>query len=52
MGVEIIKGAYKIKMGRHRTQVTTYENLTLQTTHPIKEDKQKKIKPTIPSDYA
>ena len=52
MGVEIIKGAYKIKMGRHRTQVITYENLTLQTTHPIKEDKQKKIKPTIPSDYA
>ena len=29
MGVEIIKGAYKIKMGRHRTQVTTYENSNL-----------------------
>lgn len=52
MGTEMIKNAYKIKIGRHRTQVTTYENMQLQTTQPIKKDKPKKIKPNIPSDYA
>lgn len=52
MGTEIIKNAYKIKIGRHRTQVTTYENMRLQTTQPIKEEKPKKIKPSIPSNYA
>lgn len=52
MGTEIIKNAYKIKVGRRRTQITTYQNLTLQTTHPVKENKPKKIKPSIPSDYA
>jgi hypothetical protein len=51
MGVEIIKDGFKIKMGRHRTQVTTYENMTLQTTQPIKKDKPKERKPSIPSDY-
>lgn len=52
MGKEIIKNAYKIKVGRHRTNITTYQNLSLQTTQPKKADKPKKIKPSIPSDYA
>lgn len=48
----IIKNGYKIKISRKRTHITTYENLVLQTTQPIKEDKPKKIKPSIPSQYA
>lgn len=52
MGEEIIKNGYKFKIGRYRTQITTYENMRLQTTQPIKEGKPKKIKPNIPSDYA
>ncbi len=51
-GEEYIENGYKIKIGRKRTRVTTYENMQLHTTKPIKSDKQKKIKPTIPSDYA
>lgn len=46
-----IKNAYRIKISRNRTHVTTYQNLQLWTTKPMKEDKQKKIKPTIPSNY-
>lgn len=52
MGTENIKNAYKITISRKRTRVTTYENLQLQTTQPIKSDKPKKIKPSIPSNYA
>ncbi len=52
MGEEYIKDGFKIKIGRKRTHVTTYENMVLQTTQPIKKDKPKKIKPSIPSDYA
>lgn len=52
MGTEIIKNGYKFKIGRRRTQITTYENMKLQTTQPVKEDKPKKIRPNIPSDYA
>lgn len=48
----IIKDGYKIVIGRNRTRITTYENLRLQTTHPLDESKPKKIKPSIPSDYA
>lgn len=48
----IIEEGYKISIGRNRTRVTTYENLVLQTTHPIDESKPKKIKPSIPSEYA
>lgn len=49
---EFIENGYKIKIGRRRTQVTTYENMQLQTTHPIKDTNKKKIKPCIPSNYA
>lgn len=52
MGIETIKNAYKFKIGRHKTHITTYENMQLQTTQPIKKEKPKKIKPSIPSDYA
>lgn len=52
MGEEFIQNGYKLVIGRRRTRITTYENLKLHTTHPIKEDKPKKIKPSIPSDYA
>ncbi|MBO5337526.1 MAG: hypothetical protein J6A94_10405 [Lachnospiraceae bacterium] len=52
MGEHIIPQGYKLVIGRRRTRVVTYENLRIQTTHPIKEDKPKKIKPSIPSDYA
>lgn len=52
MGEEYIKDGFKLKIGRKRTHITTYEDMVLQTTHPIKKDKQKKIKPSIPSDYA
>lgn len=52
MGVEYIEGGFKLKFGRRRTQVTTYENMPLQTSSPIKKDKQKEIKRNIPSDYA
>lgn len=48
----IIKDGYKIVIGRKRTRITTYENLLLHTTHPIDENKPKKIKPSIPSSYA
>ena len=44
----IIPQGYKITIGRRRTHVTTYENLRLQTTKPIKDDKPKKLKPSIP----
>lgn len=52
MGTEIIKNGYKFKIGRRRTQITTYENMKLQTTQPVKENKPKKIRLNIPSDYA
>lgn len=52
MGETIIKQGYKLELGRKRTRVTTYENLRLNTTSPIKEEKPKKIKPSIPSNYA
>ncbi len=48
----IIPNGYKITIGRNRTRITTYENLRLQTTHPLDEEKPKKLKPSIPSDYA
>lgn len=49
---EFIENGYKIKISRKRTHVTTYENMQLQTSHPIKDTKKKKIKPSVPSDYA
>ena len=49
---EFIKDGYRIKIGRNRTHITTYENMQLNTTHPIKEGKKKEIKPSIPSAYA
>lgn len=54
MAETLIPQGYKITIGRRRTHITTYENLRLQTTQPIKEEKPKKIKPSIPqqSDYA
>lgn len=52
MGEEYIEGGFKLKIGRKRTHVTTYENMVLHTTQPVKKDKLKKIKPSIPSDYA
>ena len=52
MGETIIEQGYKVTIGRKRTRITAYENLRLQTTHPIKEDRPKKIKPSIPSNYA
>lgn len=52
MGVEYIGDGYKLKIGRKRTHITTYENMALQTTSPIKKDKPQKIKRSIPSDYA
>lgn len=48
---EIVSG-FKIKIGRHRTTFTTCENMVLQATKPIKEGKEPKLKPSIPSDYA
>ena len=52
MATENIKNAYKIKIGRRRTHITTYENLQLQTTQQIKKDKPQTIKKNIPSEYA
>lgn len=52
MSETIVKQGYKLELGRNRTRVTTYENLRLHTTNPIKEEKPKKIKPSIPSNYA
>ncbi|MCM1542123.1 MAG: hypothetical protein NC121_12810 [Blautia sp.] len=52
MGTEIIKNGYKFRIGRHRTQITTYENMKLQTTQPAREGKPRKIRPNIPSSYA
>lgn len=49
---EFIENGYKIKISRKRTHITTYENMQLQTSHPIKDTKKKKIKPSVPSDYA
>lgn len=51
MGEHIIKNGYKLVISRNRTRITTYENLRIQTTNPIKENKPKKILPSIPSDY-
>ena len=52
MSETYIPNAYKLVLGRNRTRIVAYENLRLQTTQPIKEEKPKKIKPSIPSDYA
>lgn len=52
MAVTFVQNGYKLKISRHRTHITTYEDMKLQTTAPIKKDKLKKIKPSIPSDYA
>ena len=58
MATTNIKNAYKIKIGRKHTQVTTYENLQLVTSQPLKKKNPKKIKKQIPnlpeqiSDYA
>lgn len=52
MAENILPQGYKIILGRRRTRIVAYENLRLQTTQPIKEDKPKKIKPSIPSNYA
>lgn len=52
MAVTYIDNGYKLKISRHRTHITTYEDMKLQTTSPLKKDKPKKIKPSIPSNYA
>lgn len=49
---EYIENGYKISIGRQQTRITTYENLMLYTSHPVKNPDKKKIKPTVPSDYA
>ncbi len=43
MGEEYIKDGFKLKIGRRRTHITTYENMILQTTQPIKESKEWKL---------
>lgn len=48
---EIVNG-FKVKIGRHKTTFTTCENMVLYSTKPIKEDKPREAKPSIPSDYA
>lgn len=52
MEAELIELAMKIKISRRRTRLTTYENMELYTTQPIKPDKKKEIKRNIPSNYA
>lgn len=52
MESELIELAMKIKISRRRTRLTTYENMELYTTQPIKPDKKKEIKRNIPSNYA
>lgn len=52
MSATFISNGYKLKISRHRTHITAYEDLKLQTTAPLKKDKPKKIKPSIPSNYA
>lgn len=52
MAATYIANGYKLKISRHRTHITTYEDMRLQTTAPLKKDKPKKIKPSIPSNYA
>lgn len=52
MATEYVKQGYKITIGRKHVSITTYENLPIQTSQPIKKDKPKKIKPSIPSNYA
>lgn len=47
-----IKNGYKITISRRRTMITTYENLMVQASQPIKEKKQPQRKPSIPSAYA
>ena len=42
MGSELIELAMKIKISRRRTRLTTYENMELYTTQPIKQDKKKR----------
>ena len=46
MGVEYIEGGFKLKFGRRRTQITTYENMPIQTTSPIKRISQRKLNET------
>ena len=43
-GAEYIENGYKIKISRKRTRVTTYENMRLHTTKPIKSGKQKMMR--------
>lgn len=52
MATTYVANGYKLKISRHRTHITTYEDMRLQTTAPLKKDKPKKIKPSIPSNYA
>ena len=52
MSETIIEQGYKLEIGRKCTRVTTYENLRLHTTELKREEKPKKIKQNIPSDYA
>ena len=42
MEAELIELAMKIKISRRRTRLTTYENMELYTTQPIKPDKKKR----------
>lgn len=52
MAETIIENGYKITISRRRTHITTYENMVVQATQPIKKDKIPKRKPSIPSNYA
>lgn len=52
MAITYVPNGYKLKISRHRTHITTYEDMKLQTTEPLKKDKPKRIKPSIPSNYA
>ena len=49
MEAELIELAMKIKISRRRTRLTTYENMELYTTQPIKQDRKKEIKRNIPA---
>lgn len=48
---EFVENGYKISIGRQRTRITTYEDMRLYTSHPVKDPDKKKIKPTVPSEY-
>lgn len=49
MEAELIELAMKIKISRRRTRLTTYENMELYTTQPIKQDRKKRSRGIFPA---